>query len=856
MRCARLAFAVGLLALLAVSAAPRALAVPGEVTNLQWCTGPKDCLQWSVEPSAQKYRVYRGERTSLPCLLNASVESCDHGSFVTTTTGGTVSEVPPAGIFFWYLVTAQDGTGEGTPGQATAGPRIKNDTGACLPSCALSGGSCSVDGDCCSSSCIAGTCQPDCCQGGGAFCTVNSDCCSGTCSGNVCDSPCTSAAQCPGVDTDCQTRTCSAGVCGFFYTSAGTPTATQTPGDCKTAVCDGVGGVTSTPNTGDLPADDGNQCTGEVCNGSTPSHPPQPINSPCSQGGGMVCSAFGTCVQCNSASQCPGTDTDCQQRACSATTCGFSYTSAGTPTGTQTAGNCQTAVCDGTGGVINTPDNSDVPIDGNQCTDDTCTGGVPSNPPSAVGTPCNQGGGTVCNGSGGCVVPPQVVSTIPADSAVVPAGTTITITFSQGMNPSTLTAQTTSGACTGSIQLSLDNFASCVPFATAAPAMSGGNTVATLVPQPGLLVNRTFKIRVTTAAQNASGVPLAATFTQATGFTTTSPNVCDNSLVISQLYGAGGLAGSPLRNDFVELHNRGTVAVSLTGKSIQYASAAGTTWLSQTNLSGSIPPGGYFLIQGASDGANGALLPTPDITGTINMSATTGKLALVANQTSLSGACPLGPTVIDFVGYGSTATCNEGGANAPQTSGTTSITRLQSGCVDLGFNSTDFAAGAPGPRNSSAPAFVCNCVARNESSSVAEADFCAVVFPSTLTVQQGTSTGSIFGQIFEAGTTEPAGAAANVRVQLGFGPPTVNPEYQAGWSWFNAGYNLQVGNNDEYTGSFIAPAAGSYRYAYRFSLDQGLSFTYCDSTAGDGGAGSNTGLNFEFVTVPVLTTTP
>ncbi len=84
----------------------------------------------------------------------------------------------------------------------------------------------------------------------------------------------------------------------------------------------------------------------------------------------------------------------------------------------------------------------------------------------------------------------------------------------------------------------------------------------------------------------------------------------------------------------------------------------------------------------------------------------------------------------------------------------------------------------------------------------------------------------------------------------------MNPQYQAGWSWSTASYNIQSGNNDEYQGSFTAPAAGSYRYAYRFSVDQGVSWTYCDANQGDFGSGSNAGLTFDLENLPVLTVTP
>ena len=49
-------------------------------------------------------------------------------------------------------------------------------------------------------------------------------------------------------------------------------------------------------------------------------------------------------------------------------------------------------------------------------------------------------------------------------------------------------------------------------------------------------------------------------------------------VVISQVYGGGGNAGATLKNDFIELFNRGASPVSLNGWSVQYASAAGTGW--------------------------------------------------------------------------------------------------------------------------------------------------------------------------------------------------------------------------------------------------------------------------------------
>lgn len=701
---------------------------------------------------------------------------------------------------------------------------------------------------CTSDTCVAGVpsftplaVDAACTQNGGSFCNGAGACVE-----------CNAAVQCAGVDTECQTKTCSSNTCGFNYAASGTPIMVQTNGDCLQDQCDGVGGIVSAPLNTDLPID-GQECTDDLCTAGVPSNPPLAANTVCSQGGGSFCSGAGSCVQCNVASQCPGMDNECQARTCSMNSCSFNYTANGTPVSMQTAGDCQQNQCDGAGNTVSAPLNTDLPDDTNECTNDVCTNGVPSNPAAAVGTPCMQSGGVACNNAAACSNPPVVVSTTPANSATPVAGPTIDVTFSTAMNPATLTANMNAGACVGNIQVSLDNFASCIAFAGS--VMSPDNKTVTLTAAPGLLVNRTYKIRVTTGAAAADGLTLAAQFDMTNGFTTSSPNLCGGGpIVISQVYGGGGNTGAPYTHDYVVLHNRGSVSVSLGGWTVQYASAANATWAA-TNLVGSIAPGGYYLVGLATGGAVGAPLPATDVSNTgVNMSATAGKVALVASTTALNVACPLGnPLLVDFIGFGATATCGET-AVAPAGSNTTALLRDADGCTDANNNSTDFASGAPNPRNSGTAPISCGCSgAYNESGNAVEADYCNVQFPTSLNLAAGMTSGDVFGRIFETGITSIPGPAGNIIAQLGYGPPTANPQYQSGWNWFPATFNVQSGNDDEYRASFTAPAMpGSYRYIYRFSNDLGLNWTYCDRGA-DTGAGSNASLTFEFADMPVLT---
>ncbi|HET7499731.1 MAG TPA: lamin tail domain-containing protein [Kofleriaceae bacterium] len=180
-----------------------------------------------------------------------------------------------------------------------------------------------------------------------------------------------------------------------------------------------------------------------------------------------------------------------------------------------------------------------------------------------------------------------------------------------------------------------------------------------------------------------------------------------SDVVISQVFGGGGSSGTPFASDYVELFNRSGLAVTVTGWSVQYSSASGSSW-AKANLSGTIPAGGYYLVAMAG-GASGASLPAPDASGSISMSASSGKVALVTNQTLLTcgaSACLPSSTIRDFVGYGS-ANQAEGGATAPTLSATTATLRAAAGCTDTDNNRADFTVGAPAPRNSASALTSC-----------------------------------------------------------------------------------------------------------------------------------------------------
>ena len=199
-------------------------------------------------------------------------------------------------------------------------------------------------------------------------------------------------------------------------------------------------------------------------------------------------------------------------------------------------------------------------------------------------------------------------------------------------------------------------------------------------------------------------VGLAATAPTAVTFALAAPASAAPSpdALIAEVYGGGGNSGATLKQDFVELANRGASAVAVDGWSVQYlpaSASAASTW-QVTPLTGSIAPGGRFLVA-ESKGAGGTVdLPAPDATGTIAMGGTGGTVALVTGTTALTcktaADCAADTRVRDLVGYGASAVVREG-APTGATGNATSAARPA--LTDTDDNAADFAVGAPTPVN-------------------------------------------------------------------------------------------------------------------------------------------------------------
>jgi hypothetical protein len=225
-----------------------------------------------------------------------------------------------------------------------------------------------------------------------------------------------------------------------------------------------------------------------------------------------------------------------------------------------------------------------------------------------------------------------------------------------------------------------------------------------------------FSFNATVASGTSAGlksIPVTITdslsHTASTAIAVTVQAPPPTTIKISQVYGGGGNSGATYSNDFIELFNQSGTAVDISTWSVQKAAGTVATW-EVTNLcpnggTCTIQPYHYYLVQeSAGANVNTVALPAPDITGVIALSADTGKIALVANTTALSGVCPTGGAIVDFVGYG--VTCSETNPTGAA-SATHAVIRKHNGCVDTDNNANDFEVFGPLPRDSASPANYC-----------------------------------------------------------------------------------------------------------------------------------------------------
>ena len=193
-------------------------------------------------------------------------------------------------------------------------------------------------------------------------------------------------------------------------------------------------------------------------------------------------------------------------------------------------------------------------------------------------------------------------------------------------------------------------------------------------------------------------------------FAASQMQAASSTVVISQVYAAGGNSGATYNADYVELFNLSGSAVNITGWSLQYfsatASATSNPTISPVTGTVILQPGQRYLIQ-ATPGTTGvALTNSADQTSSnLAMGATAGRIYVTNTTAALSNASGCPTNYVDFVGYGTTANCYETG-RAPAPSLSQPIARTNA-CVDGDNNATEFAQTSTPARNSTAAPTTC-----------------------------------------------------------------------------------------------------------------------------------------------------
>ncbi len=98
----------------------------------------------------------------------------------------------------------------------------------------------------------------------------------------------------------------------------------------------------------------------------------------------------------------------------------------------------------------------------------------------------------------------------------------------------------------------------------------------------------------------------------------------------------------------------------------------------------------------------------------------------------------------------------------------------------------------------------------------------------THTISAIDRTDDVYGQVWIDGVTNQPGPTEGLRAQLGFGPDGSSPAGNPAWTWVDASFNVDAGNNDEFVASLLPEAVGTYDYVYRYTTTNGRDWLYAD----------------------------
>lgn len=232
----------------------------------------------------------------------------------------------------------------------------------------------------------------------------------------------------------------------------------------------------------------------------------------------------------------------------------------------------------------------------------------------------------------------KIVSVSPLDGATgVSSSPTLSFSFQSKVLGSSLTVSTSGTTCSGSIQLSKDNFTTCLPFQSS-PSTLDSISFSTL-PTGSLWSQTLYKIKITKDILNSDGSQaLEVDYVSSTGFTTGFP--CSNCIQTSTMSG-GVLIGAGAHN------------IALPDGRVLIVAGGGTANTILFNNQTGVFTQGPSLLANANAGSNSFL---------ISSGSNSGKILILYGNPATSSSL-FDPTLGTMSAGPSTANGSTNGAN-------------------------------------------------------------------------------------------------------------------------------------------------------------------------------------------------
>ena len=167
------------------------------------------------------------------------------------------------------------------------------------------------------------------------------------------------------------------------------------------------------------------------------------------------------------------------------------------------------------------------------------------------------------------------VSTTADNQSSVSITDNITVTFSEAMDTTYVTTNTSDTYCSGTLSVSSDNFSTCVKMSSS-PSSSNSDRTFTLDPYDNLTVSTTYKTRVTTGVKDTAGNTLSSQYETSSGFTTSSDNSSSTSSapVINNLSSAVSIDENQTSIVTISATGSGSMSYSLSGTDVRLMSVS------------------------------------------------------------------------------------------------------------------------------------------------------------------------------------------------------------------------------------------------------------------------------------------